>query len=185
MDKKKLEDNMRHELNKILLLCETELKNEDYIVKERFSRSDNEVLKYYFYFSLITRELMAKNIGVSCERQLRRYFEAPLSVLNNFDLCNKIASYLKISYIDFISRIVDDKKSELNYQSSLLEAIKQYDEKFSIAARRKLTKLILVILENKIDIDCFYESSIFMISKKQYKIESINRLKMFIGKYVS
>ncbi|WP_186645515.1 hypothetical protein [Fluviispira vulneris] len=185
MDNKKLEDNIRHELNKILLLCEAEIKNGNEVEKERFSRSENEALKYYLYFSLITRELMAKKIGVSCERQLRRYFESPLSVLNNFYLCNNIANYLKINYIEFMSRIVDEKKSELNYQSSLLEAIKQYDEQFSIAARRKLTKLILVILENKIDIDCFYESSIFLISKKQYKIESINRLKLFIGKYVS
>ncbi len=186
MEEAEIEENIMHELNKILILSE-KINSDKKSTTDRsfYLKTDYDKLRYYLYFSLSTREIMAKNIGVSSERQLRRYFENPLIVLNNFTLCCNMAKFLKISYIEMMSRIVNEKSPNLNYQSSLLDTIKIYEEIFSKESRRKLSKLILVIIENNIDIDCFYEASIFLISKRQYKWESVNRIKNFIGNYVN
>ena len=183
MDLEAVQENICHELNKILHLCEVENKRKNQNASEernKSSQSDDPKLKFYHYFNTSTRELMALNLGINSERQLRRYYENPLKILDNFELCNKMAQYQNIEYIELMSRIIGQKSDSNNYKSTLLSSIKTAEDKISKEARRKLTRLILIILENNIDIDLFYENSIFLIEKNHYNINSVNKIKHFL-----
>ena len=184
MDFKTVEENICHELNKILHLCEIENKRKNENMSDernKNSQSDDPKLKFYHYFNISTRELMASNLGINSERQLRRYYENPLKILDNFELCNKMAEFQNINYIEMMSRILGQKTDSSNYKSTILNSIKFAEERVSKEARRKLSKLMLVILENNVDIDSFYEISLYLISKNMYKKESIYKIKQFLG----
>ncbi|KAB8029145.1 hypothetical protein [Fluviispira multicolorata] len=181
MDKKLLEENIRHELNNILLICDSEvLAQYENCILNNQNKIPSESLKYYFSFSKESHEIMTKNLDISCELTLQGYFENPLSVLNNFDLCCSIAKFLKINYISLINKIMNEKTLNIANQSSFIKTMKIYEEKLSKDSYRKLSKLMLTILENNVDIDCFYDTSLFLISKKLYENESVNNIKLYI-----
>ncbi len=180
-----IEENICHELNKILHLCEIENKqiNDNlYDERNRSSQSEDPKLKFYHYFNISTRMLMAMNLGINSERQLRRYYENPIKILDNFNLCNRMAEYQKISYIEMMSRILGEKILSISYKSAIIDSIYLAEEKISKTARRKLARLVLILLENKIDIDSFYDSSLFLIEKNHYNIDSINKIRHFLSR---
>lgn len=180
-----IEENIYHELNKILRLCEKENKSINdnlFYEKTRTSNTDDTKLKYYHYFNISTREIMANKLNLSSERQLRRIYEDPSKILSNFELCQNMAKVQEISYIELMSRILGEKDTKINYKSSLIESIKELESQKSKEERRKIEKIIDLILDNNIDIDSFYDLSLFHMKNKSYTKENVTKIKDYLKK---